>query len=148
MDILWKTLLIESSLATAIKRIFDAITEGEVVMIRLPSSPPVRLSVQIPKPFFSIMPPSNHEKAIPGIWITTANCLCEVDEQGNQILSQDFALLLLDDESKIISDIQNDSGALTGPLLRYLKILSPTQSSVLNECSARTKLTYNQAATD
>lgn len=117
-------------MARAIKDVYDTIGRGEVATVRLTSDPPVRLSLQIPRPFYLNMPPSNHEKSRLGVWITTANCLSEIDEQGDHILSQDFALLLLEDEAKIITDIQSDGGSLAGPLLQYLKILNPTQSCV------------------
>jgi hypothetical protein len=85
--------------------------------------------VQIPKPVFLSVPPDNDEEAMPGVWITTANCL-EEQEGGDDtpILNKHFALLLLDNEDKIMADIQADGGELAAPLLQYLQIMKPTSS--------------------
>lgn len=66
---------------------------------------------------------------MPGLWITSANVYKDVDGDDTG-LNKHFALLLLDDETKIIADIQADGGELANPLLEYLKIMKPTMSYV------------------
>jgi hypothetical protein len=90
----------------------------------------VKISVQIPKPYFLSTPPEDDEESMPGVWITTANCLLSQDGDEGAVLNKHFALLLLDDESKIVSEISAEGGELAEPLLEYLKIVKPTLSYV------------------
>jgi hypothetical protein len=110
-----------------IKDIYEAISNDKIATVRFNSNPPVRLSVQIPKPYSLSSPPDDDELAMPGLWITSANVYKDVDNDDTT-LSKHFALLLLDDEAKIIADIQADGGELANPLLEYLKIMKPTMS--------------------
>ncbi len=128
MKSLWQKILQKSSLAATIRDIYDAISTNNIANVRFMSNPPVRISVQIPKPYFLSVPPENDEESMPGLWITTANCLLSQDGDDGAVLNKHFGLLLLDDEDKIITEIQADGGELAGPLLEYLKILRPTLS--------------------
>lgn len=129
MSTLWNTILRKSSLAQTMKTIYTSISSNNIAVVQLLSDPPVRLSVQIPKPYFLSMLPEFDEPSMPGLWITTANFFGDQEnEDETSLLSKHFALLLLDDEDKIIADIQSDGGELTGPLLEYLKIVRPTLS--------------------
>ncbi|KAL5349399.1 Nitrogen permease regulator 3 [Pseudogymnoascus australis] len=129
MSTLWDTILRKSSLAQTMKTIYTSISSNNIAVVQLLSDPPVRLSVQIPKPYFLSMLPEFDEPSMPGLWITTANFFGDQEnEDETTLLSKHFALLLLDDEDKIIADIQSDGGELTGPLLEYLKIVRPTLS--------------------
>lgn len=129
MSVLWDTILRKSSLAQMMKTIYTSISSNNIAVVQLLSDPPVRLSVQIPKPYFLSMLPEFDEPSMPGLWITTANFFGDQEnEDETSLLSKHFALLLLDDEDKIIADIQSDGGELTGPLLEYLKIVRPTLS--------------------
>lgn len=128
MSALWKTILDKSSLAFAMRHIFESISKSKIATVRFESTPPIRLSVQIPRPYFLSTPPENDEEAIPGLWITTANAISDRDGDETPTLSKHFALLLLEDESRIIADIQADGGELANPLLGFLKILKPTLS--------------------
>jgi hypothetical protein len=129
MSTLWDTILRKSTLAQTMKTIYTSISTNNIAVVQLLSDPPVRLSVQIPKPYFLSMLPEFDEPSMPGLWITTANFFGDQEyEDETSLLSKHFALLLLDDEDKIIADIQSDGGELTGPLLEYLKIVKPTLS--------------------
>lgn len=130
LNSLWAAILQKSSLAIAIKNIYNAISTDGIAMVQFISDPVVRLSVQIPKPYFLSMPPEFDEISMPGVWITTANCLTNEDGDEVPVLNKHFALLLMEEEDKIIADIQTDGGELTGPLLEYLKIAKPTLSYV------------------
>ena len=66
---------------------------------------------------------------MPGLPLTTANPF--VDEEGNEDpthLNKHFALLLLDDEDKIISELQADNTELSAPLLECIRLSKPTLS--------------------
>lgn len=69
---------------------------------------------------------------MPGLWITTANHVSDDFEDDGELLSKDFALLLMDDEAKIMAEIQQDGGQLAGPLLKYLAITKDTLSYVIS----------------
>lgn len=127
MGVLWKKILNKSTLAVAIRDIYEAISSNNIANVRFMSNPPVRLSVQIPKPYFLSIPPDNDEESLPGLWITTANCLGEDGDDG-VVLNKHFALLLLEDEAKVMKEIEADGGELATPLLEYLKITRPTLS--------------------
>lgn len=131
MSVLWDTILVKSSLARMMKEVYASVSGSNIAVITLPSSPPVRLSVQIPKPAFFSMLPEFDEPSQPGLWITTANFLGDQEKEFDDetsLLSKHFALLLLEDEEKTIADIQADGGELAAPLLEYLKIVRPTLS--------------------
>lgn len=130
MSSLWTKIIDKSSLASAIRDIFEAISTNNIATVHFPSEPPVRLSVQIPKPYFLTVPPEVDEEAMPGVLITTANCLEDQEGEETPILNKHYALLLMDDEGKIMADIQADGGDLATPLLDYLRILQPTVSYV------------------
>lgn len=131
MSTLWDTILQKSSLARTLKEVYTSISANNIAVIHLLSDPPVRLSIQIPKPYFTSMLPEFDEPSQPGLWITTANFLGDQEKEfddESSLLSKHFALLLLDDEEKTIADIQADGGELAAPLLEYLKIVRPTLS--------------------
>lgn len=128
MSLLWNEIIIKSPLGAAIRDIYEAISSENIATVRFNSDPPVRLSVQVPKPFFLSAPPDVDEESMPGVWITTANCLEDPDGDETPVLNKHFALLLLDDEDKIKADIEADGGELAAPLLQYLQILKPTLS--------------------
>jgi hypothetical protein len=125
---LWNTIIDRSTLAAAIRDVYEAISSDSIATVIFPSNPPVRLTVQIPKPYFLSVPPDMEDKALPGLLITTANCFDSQDIENDSVLNRHFALLLLDDEEKIMAEIQADGGDLAVPLLEYLKILKPTLS--------------------
>lgn len=135
MKSLWHKILEKSSLAVAIRDIYSSISCNAIANVRFLSNPPVRLSVQIPKPHFLSVPPDNDEEAMPGLWITTASYLGDKDCEDSTDLNKHSALLLLDDEDKVMAEVQADGGELAAPLLEYLKMLKPTCSSVASPFS-------------
>jgi hypothetical protein len=130
MKSLWHKILEKCSLAVAIRDIYNAISSENIANVRFASDPPVRLSVQIPKPYYLSVPPDYDEESMPGVWITTASLMTDKDGEDGGNLNKHSALLLLDDEDKITAEIQADGGDLAAPLLEYLKILKPTCSLV------------------
>ena len=135
MKSLWHKILEKSSLAAAMRDIYVAISSNSIANVRFMSDPPVRLSVQIPKPYFLSVPPDYDEEAMLGAFITTASHLGgNHDGDDSENLNKHSALLLLDDEDKIMAEVRADGGELKDPLLEYLKILKPTSSSVPLKC--------------
>lgn len=129
MSSLWDMILQESSLGHAMRDVFEAISTNRIANIHLDTRSPIDFSVQIPVPYCLRTLPTIQEASMPGLWITTSNSL-EIDGDGlpTQGLSRHFALLLLDDEEKIISDIQTEAVELADPLIQFIKISKPTLS--------------------
>ena len=129
MSWLWSQTFGKSTLACAIRDIFFAISNNKIATVNLPTNPPLDLSLQIPVPSFLTSLPSSTERAMPGLPITTANPF--IDEEGNEDpshLNKHFALLLLDDEDKIISELQADNTELSAPLIECIRLSKPTLS--------------------
>lgn len=131
MSWLWNQILVKSTLACAIKDIYTAVSNNKIATIHLETDPAVDLSLQIPVPFFLTSLPNATDRARPGLLLTTANCL--IDDDGNEDpshLNKHFALLLLEDKDKLISEIQAENTPLTAPLIEYIKLSQPTMSYV------------------
>lgn len=129
MSWLWNEILLKSTLAAAIRDVYLAISSNKIATVRFATTPPLDISLQIPIPNFLMSFPSSTEKAMPGLLLTTANPL--VDEEGNEDsthLNKHFALLLLDDETKIVAEIQADDTDLSAPLLECIRLCKPTLS--------------------
>ncbi|RDW71983.1 UPF0171-domain-containing protein [Coleophoma crateriformis] len=134
MSWLWNEIMARSSLAAAIRDVSDAIMRSKIATVHLATNPPVDMSLQIPVPFYlsqlpSIIQSGQRNKGMPGLLVTTANPL--LDDDGNidhAHLNKHFALLLLDDKDKIISELQSDNTELSAPLIEYIKLSPPTQS--------------------
>jgi hypothetical protein len=127
MSSLWNEILERSSLARAIRDIHMSISDNKIANVHFESKPPIDMSVQIPVPMFLDRLPSPQEPSLPGLWITTANHLDE-EVENEKILNKNFALLLLEDEDKIIANIQAEATDISGPLTQYIKLSKPTQS--------------------
>jgi hypothetical protein len=129
MSWLWNQILGQSTLAGAIRDVFTAISNSKIATVHLATTPPLDLSLQIPVPSFLTRLPDSTERAMPGLLVTTANPL--IDEEGvadPTHLNKHFALLLLDDEDKIIAEIQNDNTELSAPLIECIRLCKPTLS--------------------
>ncbi|TVY83383.1 Nitrogen permease regulator, partial [Lachnellula suecica] len=129
MSWLWGQILLQSTLAGAIQDVFLAISNNKIATLRLATTPPLELSLQIPIPPYLTSFPSPDDRAILGLVLTSANPM--IDEEGNvdpTHINKHFALLLLDDETKIIAEIQADSTELSAPLLECIRLCKPTMS--------------------
>ncbi|KAK2626832.1 hypothetical protein QTJ16_004007 [Diplocarpon rosae] len=126
---LWTEILLKSTLAGIIRDVFIAISENKIVTFSVRSKPPEDMSLQIPVPSFLTSIPSFMEKAMPGLLLTTANPY--IDEEGVEdpsYINKHYALLLLDDESKIVTEIQADDTELSAPLIECIRLCKPTLS--------------------
>ncbi|TAQ87932.1 hypothetical protein B7494_g3745 [Chlorociboria aeruginascens] len=127
---LWSHILLKSTLAAAIRDVSESISSGKISTVRLgEATSPIDLSLQIPIPSFLTSIPDYNEKSMPGLLLTSANPF--MDDEGNEDpthLNKHFALLLLDDKDKIISEIQADNTDLSPPLIECISICKPTLS--------------------
>ena len=86
---------------------------------------------------------------MPGLLITSANPF--VDEEGNpdpSNLDKNFALLLLDEEEKIINELQTENLELSHALLECIRMNKPTlsfqQVAQTEKCELNTLLMLSQ----
>jgi hypothetical protein len=121
--------MIKSTLAAAIGDIFTAISTNRIATIHLPVTPPIETALQIPVPPFLTSLPTCTQRAMLGVLVTSADPL--LDEERNITpghLNKHFTLLLLDDEEKIINEVQNDDAAFSTPLIEFIRVCKPTLS--------------------
>jgi len=149
MSWLWSEILIKSTMASAIRDVFVAVSKNEVAAVRLGTTSAVDLSLQIPIPMFLMSIPGQKERSMPGLLITSANPF--VDEEGNpdpSNLDKNFALLLLDDEEKIINELQTENLELSHALLECIRMNKPTlsfqQVAQTEKCELNTLLMLSQ----
>ncbi|KAG0649957.1 Nitrogen permease regulator 3 [Hyphodiscus hymeniophilus] len=129
MSWLWSHILVKSTLAGAIRDVFDSISKNKIATVHIPTNPSLDLSLQIPVPSFLTSLPSATERAMPGLPVTTANPF--IDEEGNEDathLNKHFALLLLQDEDKVIAELQSDNTELSEPLIECIRLSKPSLS--------------------
>ncbi|RAL63785.1 hypothetical protein DID88_003430 [Monilinia fructigena] len=129
MSHLWSQILIKSTLADAMRDVYDAVVNNTITTVCLDTKPPIDLSLQIPIPTFLMSFPSPNERAKPGVLLSSANPL--VDEEGNPDptqLDKHFALLLLEDEVDVIAEISSEDTELSTPLIQVIKWAKPTLS--------------------
>ncbi|EQK97845.1 UPF0171 domain protein [Ophiocordyceps sinensis CO18] len=130
MTLLWKEMLHMSSLAASVHEIYEAVSQNRIAALHLDTvAGPLTPSVQIPAPFFVSDIPAEHEQGQRGLWLTTANAFLSqdaLDEPG--FLDRNFALLLMDDEKKIISELQADRDPTTVSMVEFVRLAKPTMS--------------------
>ncbi|OAQ81490.1 hypothetical protein VFPBJ_04074 [Purpureocillium lilacinum] len=130
MSMLWKELLQTSSLAASVHDIYEAVSQNKIATLHLDTAAGVLSpSVQIPAPFYVSDLPNEHEGGQRGLWLTTANAFLSQDaleEPG--FLDRNFALLLMDDEKKIISELQADRDPTTLSMIEFVRLAKPTMS--------------------
>lgn len=129
MSQLWSQILIKSTLADAMRDVYDAVVNNTITTVCLDTKPPIDLSLHIPIPTFLMSFPNSNERAKPGVLLSSANPL--VDEEGNPDptqLDKHFALLLLEDEVDVIAEISSEDTELSTPLIQVIKWAKPTLS--------------------
>lgn len=132
MSVLWKEILQSSSLAAAMHDIYEAVSQNKIAALHLDTAAgSLTPSVQIPIPFYIDDLPQGEEGTQRGLWLTTANTFISQDaleEPG--FLDRNFALLLTDDEKKIIAELQADPDPTTASMVEFVRLSKPTQSYV------------------
>lgn len=136
----------KSSLASALTKVFDNISESKIAAITL--TPKLSVSLQIPPVTSSAYLPSLSEPPLqPGLWVTTSTDTTSTSEldtpasTGPIQLSKNFTLLLKSSQQKIIKDIQTSGGSLAMPLANFVSHLRSTKS--LHKISLASQISFN-----
>ncbi|KAL1878715.1 Nitrogen permease regulator 3 [Diaporthe australafricana] len=132
MSVLWEEILQSSSLAASMQDLYDAISRNKIAALQLDTGEAtVTHSVQIPVPFhISDLPPLDREEDSRGLWITTANSFGGDSDAFEEphYLDKNFALLLMDDDKKIISELSADPDETTLSMIEFVRHSKPTMS--------------------
>lgn len=123
MNLLWPELMQSSRLASSIAKVFDHISQNRIARITINDD--FECSLQIPPRNETPYAPTPAAPQIPGLWLTNAKML---DEDGEKGLSPHAALLLLQDKSTLLNEIESDNGELAAPLAYFVRELTPTKS--------------------
>ncbi|TFB06417.1 Nitrogen permease regulator 3 [Trichoderma ghanense] len=130
MSALWRELIQNSSLAASMCEVYNAISQNRIATLHLDTVDGILTpSVQIPVPFFVADLPAEDDERHRGLWLTTSNAFLSQDaleEPG--FLDRNFALLLMDDEKKIIAELQNDRDPTTLSMIEFVRLAKPTVS--------------------
>ncbi|ORY66483.1 nitrogen permease regulator of amino acid transport activity 3-domain-containing protein [Pseudomassariella vexata] len=135
MTALWREILETSSLASSMQDIYEAVSQNKIAALQLGTAEgTLTHSVQIPVPFYLPDLPSDNEISAAsagskGLWITTANSFADADALDDpSFLDRNFALLLLNDEKKIIAELQADPDETTNAMVEFVRLSKPTMS--------------------
>jgi nitrogen permease regulator 3-like protein len=130
MSSLWYEILATSSLAASVQDIYEAVSQNKIAALQLETAEgSLTPSFQIPVPFYIPDLPQEGEPDQSGLWLTTANSFVHedaLDEPG--FLDRNFALLLMDDEKKIVAELQADSDPATVAMVEFVRLSKPTTS--------------------
>lgn len=129
MSWLWNEIMMRSTLAAAIRDIYNAVAANKIATVHFRTTPPLDLSFQIPIPAFLTRLLGFTELGMLGMLVTSANPM--INEEGEEdptYLNKHFALLLLDDEAKVMAEIQADNTDLSAPLIECIRLCKPTLS--------------------
>jgi nitrogen permease regulator 3-like protein len=132
MSVLWEEILHSSSLAASMQDLYDAISRNKIAALQLDTGEAtVTHSVQIPVPFhIPDLPPLDREGDSRGLWITTANTFVGDSDAFEEphYLDKNFALLLMDDDKKIIQELSSDPDETTLSMIEFVRHSKPTMS--------------------
>jgi len=130
MSSLWKEILQISSLAASMQEVYTAVSQNKIAALHLDTPLGILTpSFQIPVPFYVADIPQDSSRDQSGLWLTTANAFLSQDtleEPG--FLDRNFALLLMDDEKKIIAELQSDADPSTASMVEFVRLSKPTMS--------------------
>lgn len=130
MSVLWKEILQTSSLAMAVHDIYEAVSQNKIAALHLDTADgALTPSFQIPAPFYVSDIPPEDRPAQRGLWLTTANAfMSQEDLEEPGYLDRNFALLLMDEEKKIIAELQADPDPTTMSMVEFVRVSKPTMS--------------------
>ncbi|KHN98528.1 UPF0171 domain protein [Metarhizium album ARSEF 1941] len=130
MSVLWKELLEMSSLAASVHDIYEAVSRNKIATLHLDTPAGVLTpSVQLPAPFFVSDLPADHDHGQHGLWLTTANSFLSHEQLDDpEFLDKNFALLLLEDEKKVVAELQADRDPTTVSMIEIARLAKPTMS--------------------
>lgn len=145
MTVLWKEILAQSSLAASMRDVYQAVSQNKIAVLQLTTAEgTVAHSVQIPIPFFVEDLPTEGDDTSRGLWLTTANAMDEEDEppDDSTLMDKNFALLLLDSEKKIISELEADPDETSQAMIEFVRTSRPTMS--IYQVSENSSLSLHQ----
>lgn len=130
MGKLWKEILRDYSLAASIQEIYQSLEQNRIISLMLDTANgPLSLSMQIPVPFYVPDLGPEEETRQHGLWLTSANTYIPEEAYDEpEYLEKNFALLLMDDEKKIISQLQVDLDRSTIAMVEFVRLCKPTMS--------------------
>lgn len=132
MSQLWEEIMQSSSLAASMQELYDAISNNKIAALQLETGEgTITHSVQIPVPFhIADLPPQDRVEDSRGLWITTANSFVGDNDAVDEphYLDRNFALLLMDDDKKIISELSADPDETTLSMIEFVRHSKPTMS--------------------
>lgn len=119
-----------SSLAASVQDIYEAVSQNRIAALQLDTAAgTLTPSVQIPIPLYVVDLPQEGEEGQEGLWLTTANSIIGEDTFDDPgFLDRNFALLLMEDEKKIIAELQADPDPTTAAMVEFVRMSKPTQS--------------------
>ena len=132
MSTLWNEILATSSLAASLQDIYDAVSRDKIATLQLDTAEgSLNPSFQIPVPFYVTDLPREGDRGRDqsGLWLTTADLFTSqdaLDEPGS--LDPNFSLLLMEDEKKIIAELQADPDPTTAAMVEFVTLCKPTIS--------------------
>ncbi|ATY62307.1 family UPF0171 [Cordyceps militaris] len=132
MSQLWRDLVQQSSLAASVQDIYEAVSQNRIATLHLDTAAGVLSpSVQIPAPLYvaDLPGPPDEARRARGLWLTTANAFLTQDtleEPG--FLDRHFGLLLMEDDKKIIAELQADGDPSALPMVEFVRLSKPTMS--------------------
>jgi hypothetical protein len=129
---LWKDIITASSLASSIQEIYNSVSQNKIATLHLDTAGgTLTPSVQIPIPFSvaDLPPVGQDEPHRRGLWLTTANTFVEEDALNEpSFLDKNFALLLMDEEKNIVSELQAGLQPSAQSMLEFVRLSKPTVS--------------------
>ncbi|KAF2094882.1 hypothetical protein NA57DRAFT_8741, partial [Rhizodiscina lignyota] len=136
---LWPNIMNSSSLAKAMAHIFDALSVSKIAHVNLDNE--FDIAFQIPQPESTPFLSTATEPQVPGLWLTTGSFTG--DDDADSILNPHSALLLLEDEDTLIKEIETDDKELSGPLVWFIRNLTPTKS--LQKLFSNSTMAFNDS---
>ena len=121
--------------------IYEAVSQNRIAALQLDTPEGmVTHSVQIHRPFHIPDLAQASDGDTRGLWLTTANSFVgdeAIEETGYR--DKNFALLLLDDEKKIVAELQSDPDETSLAMIEFVRHCKPTLSYVSSHaCQAVT----------
>lgn len=116
------------------KDVYDAVSRNKIAALQLDTPEgTIAHSVQIPVPFHTpdlpYSPGGDDGDETRGLWLTTANSF--VDDDGADdpaFLDKTFGLLLMDDEPRIMAELQSEPDDATASMMDFVRNCKPTLS--------------------
>lgn len=135
IGVVWDEILSDSSLAASMQEIYEAVTQQKIaaLQLELPEGRPIHHSVQISMPFYieDLPDDSKSEAATKGLCLTTASTFGLEEAFEDPIyMAKNFALLLLDDERRIVSELEAETEKVDQDILKMIKFVRQSRPTL------------------